>query len=181
MKTVFSGLFIASLLMATPALAAKSDVTASNGVKIHINKDEFNEKSEFTSDDIDFGSEAITSWNRSFFIVAARRKDGRPAEDVFIQGATIYRDDWHNYDVATYRGGDPVDATFGDHEVLSCKGGGKCLLSEMFTIHFSKADIEKHARNGMLDIKLGSNSSTEEPVLRIPVEVIDAVREISNR
>lgn len=181
MKAIFSGIFILSLLMMTPAMADKTMVTASNGVQVHVKIDEFNEKSEYTSQEIGFGNDVITSWNRSFFLVAVHKKSGASATDLFVQGAAVYKDDWHNYDTATYRGGDPVDIDFGPHDVLSCAGGGKCLLAEMFTIRFKDNDIEKHTRNGTVDIKLGSSSTSQEPILKIPVEVIDAVREVANR
>lgn len=181
MKKIFASIIFASLFISAPAMAEKSIITASNGEKITVSVDDFNEKSEITSKAIDFGNEAIPDGNLSFFVVASRKNGAGPAEDVFVQGYVMYRDDWHNYNVATFRGGDRANASFNERKVATCVGGDKCLLSERFTIHFDKDDIEKHARSGVLEIKPGCETSDQEPIVRIPLTTIDAVREVANR
>lgn len=151
-------------------------VTASNSVAITISGDEFDGKTEYTSPAVRFDQ-------FSFFLVATVKKNNNLPGPIFLGGTIFYNGDWRHYYAAKFRGGEVANGKFNDRDVVSCAGSkyNGCALSEGFTIILTDEQILKYSQAGFLDLKLVASSSTEEPIIRVPVNYIDAVREVSRQ
>jgi len=167
---------VIAFLSAGIAEAAERQVSASNGVVIDINGDEFDGRLEYTAPMVKFDNES------SFFLVAAIKANGQQAGPMLVVGNVYYRGEWRQYAAAHLRGGEAVKSTFGDRNVVSCSGSrysSGCSLREGFQLTLTDAQIAKYAADGYVDMKLKASASNEEPVIRVPLSYIHAVREVS--
>lgn len=173
MRAAFLGL---ALFLATPALAqmVKSSVTAANGVEVSVHSDDFAGRYEYTAPTIKFGG------GDGFAIIAAIRQNGT-VKGPFISGSIMYTDrEWRRYSQAILRGGEAVDATFGDRDVVSCRGSrySGCTYREGFQIELGEAQRQRLASEGSLQIQL-KGSPGSELILDVPASYFSAIEETS--
>lgn len=162
------------MLAAAPLSAAETAVTASNGVTISVNGDDFADRYEYVAPSIDISDGNLTG----AFFVAAIKKGATPTINAY-QGFVMYSGEWRFYKSAVFRGGDPVRYTRTDGKVGSCRYG--CTLTENFSIQLSRAEIAKYAVDGIVQIQVRSQSSTQTFMISIPVAYITAVDEVKKR
>jgi len=176
MKPIGISAFVVAIVLSqqADAQAVESHVTASNGVVVDVNSDEFANRYEYSAPIIKFsvGSGAV----ESFALVAKVKKSGA-LSGLMIQGNIYYNGEWHYYTSALFKGGDPVDFAEGSKEVLNCSYG--CSFTEGFVIKLKPTDIAKHAENGTLAVQIRPARSTEIALLQIPVSYINAVNEVA--
>lgn len=175
MKKTIIALF--ALFVSSPLAAQmiESRVTASNGVTVTLNSDEFAGRFEYTAPSIKFGN------GQAFALVASIKEKGQ-AREPFITGSIMYSDrTWRMYNQAILRGGETVDAVFADRDVVSCRGSrySGCSYSEGFQLKPTAAQISKYAVDGFLAIQL-KGSPGSELILEVPVEYLSAVKEVSS-
>lgn len=170
-RIVVAGIFLA---VSVPSWAEQVKSTASNGVVIDVNGDDFAGRYEYTAPVIKLPD------NSGFFLVAAIKKQG-DAGRPFVTGSVYYTGDWRFYDQAVFRGGDRSEAIFTERKVLSCSGsryGGSCSHSESFQITPTAAQVAKYAVGGYLDVQI---SAKGQGAIRIsvPTDYLAAVAEVS--
>lgn len=163
----------AAMLAATPlaAQSVKSEVPTSEGITVTAYKDDFAGRAEYTAPKIDFGGS-------SFALVALVVKNGNPS-NIQIVGNIFYNGDWRYYNSAILRGGNEVESSFTDRNVVSCRGSRYsrgCSLSEGFTLMPTDAQIENFAVDGKVAIQIRAKRG-EAVIVEIPVAYIRAVRE----
>jgi len=171
-------IFAVCLAAASPAFSQAQElhVTASNGIIVDVNADDFANRYEYSAPPIRFGPDSTS------FALVARIKRAEGASPVHIEGVIYYRGDWRFYEQALYRGGGAATYRRVGGEVVSCSGSryGGCSLSESFHLDFTPAEVRAHAENGTLTVQLRARSG-EPMMLDIPVSYIDAVTEVSGR
>ena len=162
------------LLLATTGAAAQmveSVYVASNSVKVSVNKDDFAQRAEYTAPTIKFPDLG------GFALVAMIKVRGQTKGPIIV-GSISYNGEWRRYNQAILRGGETVEATFADREVISCRGSrySGCSLREGFEVRPTKDQIAKYAEAGVLKIQMRAQAG--QPVLMdIPVTYFDAVSE----
>ena len=167
-----------TILGFTPAAAqaqmVESHVTASNGVTIDKNADDFAGRYEYSAPIINFTT--ANSAGNGFALVAKIRNNGILGK-LNIQGSIVYSGDWQFFTSAVFKGGDPVDYTRVDGDVGDCQYG--CTLSESYIINLTPADIQKHASDGIVAIQIRASKTGNTAIVNIPVSYIDAVNEVA--
>lgn len=154
--------------------AAKSVQTASNGVEISVNSDEFADRYEYAAPVINFGS----SREDNGVVILARVKSSGNWTPVMIQGFIMYTGDWRHYSSAIFRGGEQANFDSMERKVVSCRSR-PCRLSEGFSINLTLDQIERHTEDGELRIQLrGSGAQTF--MIEIPEEYLQALLEVAN-
>jgi hypothetical protein len=167
-------IFVAALFaLSAPVSADKSSVTATNGVVIDVNSDEFSGRYEYTAPSIDIDQGGV----RGAFYVAAIKKGSTPTFEAY-QGFVIYSGEWRFYTSAVFKGGDPVRYKRTDGSVGSCRYG--CTLTENFTVELSRQEIEKYAEGGILQIQV-SSKSLDKFIISIPVKYFEALHEVAKK
>jgi hypothetical protein len=169
----------AALAMATHsghATAEESEVVASNGVSVSVNADDFAGRHEYTAPAIEFTGEGGADVTA---LVALVRQDGKPLGTPYVAGFVAYSDDWRHYKRAVFRGGAEAPIVPTGNEVISCRSR-PCRLLEGFSIRPTKADIEAHSVDGMLEIQVRSERS-KNFIIRVPVSYFEAVTELASR
>jgi hypothetical protein len=175
--------FIVRLVFALAAMVAciaapvsaemkKSQLTASNGIVVDVNSDDFADRAEYTAPAIRFTPEG---GGLAFALVAKIKKSGSVGP-LMIQGGITYSGDWRFYDTAIFKGGDEANFHSMGRDVGSCRYS--CTLSEDFSVDISPEDIRKHAENGIIAIQIRAKS-TNTAILSIPVAYIDAINEVA--
>lgn len=172
-------LLLPLLLMAASGAQAQgqqSQVTASNGIVIDVNADDFAGRYEYSAPIIRFGED-----NSSFALVARVRQARSPGA-VHVQGVISYNGEWRFYEQALYRGGARANYRRVNGNVVSCRGSrySGCALSETFHLDFTPAEVSSHAQNGVLTVQIRARSG-QPLMLNLPLNYIDAVTEVSNR
>ena len=164
----------AIVAISAPAAAqsVKSQIVATNGVKVDVATDEFAGRVEYVAPTIDFKTER----GGTGAVFVARIKKSGTVGPLLIQGFVMYSGDWRYYTKAVFRGGDPVDFTRTGGKVGSCRYG--CSLSEDFAVKLSPEEVKKHAVDGQLDIQIRSNGG-ETAIFTIPASYMDAVNEVA--
>lgn len=165
------------LFSASPVAAqmVESTYVASNGVKVSVNSDDFAQRAEYTAPSIDFPSLS------GFALVALVKKNGKLSGPMVV-GSIMYRGEWRRYNQAILRGGEAVDATFGDRDVVSCSGSryGGCSLREGFEVRPTKEQIIKYAEGGTLKIQMRPQSG-DAVLMEIPISYFDAINEAASK
>lgn len=176
-KKTIGAILYAALYAVTPAAAqmVETHVTASNGVIIDVNTDDFAARQEFTAPLIKI--KVPGAFVDSFGLVALIKKAGVNGK-LAVQGSIIYNGDWRFYSSALFKGGDAAPYLSGAREVVSCRGG--CSFSEGYSIPLTTSDISKHAENGVLAIQIRPKASSDPIMLEIPTNYIDAVNEVAH-
>lgn len=173
MRTSF--IAMAALLMAIPASAqmVKSEQIAPNGLTVSVNSDDFSGRSEYTAPEIIFG-------DGSFALVASIHENGE-TRGPFITGSVYYRaSSWYRYDQAILRGGEQVNAIFGDRDVVSCRGSrySGCSYREGFQITLNPDQRQRLRDNGSLAIQL-KGAPGSEVVLTVTNAHFEAVEAVA--
>lgn len=150
----------------------KSEVTASNGVVIDRNADDFAQRFEYSAPTIDFKSQ--NGATGAAFVAKIRK--GGALGNLNIQGFIMYSGEWRMFKSAVFRGGDAVNYTRTSGNVGSCRYG--CSLTENFSIDLTPAQIAKYAENGQIAVQIRSEA-TDTAILNIPVSYINAVNEVA--
>ena len=154
------------------AVASETKVTASNGVVVDVNGDEFSNRYEYSAPSLKLGE------SEGFVLVAAIDKNGTKT-GVMATGSVYYNGEWRFYDQALFRGGDNAPAVFGDRDVVSCRGSrysSGCSLREGFQINLTDALVQKHAVDGNVQVQIRAKGLY--PVMvTIPVSYYTAVKE----
>lgn len=169
----------AALAMAThssQAASEKSEVVASNGVSVSVHADDFAGRHEYTAPAIEFTAEDGADVTA---LVALVRQDGKPVGTPYVAGFVAYSDDWRRYKRAVFRGGAEAPIIQTGNEVISCRSR-PCRLLEGFSIRPTKADIEAHSVDGVLEIQVRSERS-KNFIIRVPVSYFEAVIELASR
>jgi hypothetical protein len=165
----------AMVALASPAQAegVKSTLSASNGVEVSLFADEFAGRYEYTAPTINFP-------NLSGFALVASVVQNGVAKPPEIVGSVMYNGEWRRYYSAILRGGESVDSTFNDRDVVSCRGSrySGCSLREGFALRPTKAQIAKYAVDGKLQIQLRAQAG-DAVLVDIPVSYIDAISEVA--
>ncbi|MFV3561661.1 hypothetical protein ACNJFJ_21155, partial [Mycobacterium tuberculosis] len=98
-------LIAASAIVAISAPAAaqsvKSQIVATNGVKVDVATDEFAGRVEYVAPTIDFKTER----GGTGAVFVARIKKSGTVGPLLIQGFVMYSGDWRYYTKAVFRGG----------------------------------------------------------------------------
>lgn len=149
----------------------RSEVVTSLGIPVTVYSDEFAERYEYTAPVINIAG-------RSSFALVARVKQNTEVKPLQVVGSIAYRGDWRRYGRAILRGGEEVNAEFGDREVISCRGSryGGCSMREGFTLFPTEAQIAEYSSDGLLKIQLRA-AAGESVIVEIPLRYIDAVNE----
>lgn len=167
------GMAIAAISVSSAtAQMVESKLTASNGVVITKNSDDFSQRYEYTSPRI----ETRSSQNALTSAIVAKVRDGKSLGDAVIQGFIIYFGEWKYFDSAVFKGGDAVNYTKTSGKVETCRNG--CEFSERFVIHLSQADIAKHAESGAVPVQIRSQTG-DTVLLSVPVSYVVAINEIA--
>jgi hypothetical protein len=172
MRRVLCALLAITAATAVHAQMVKSDRVASNGLVVSVNRDDFAERYEYTAPTIRFKD--------GFALVAAIKKNGR-ARGPYIMGSLMYSDrSWRNYDQAILRGGEKVEAVFGDRDVVSCRGSrySGCTYSEGFQLTLNLDRRKRLAEAGSIDVQLKGIPGSEV-ILTVPASYFLAVEEVS--
>ncbi|WP_140419448.1 hypothetical protein [Sphingobium sp. Z007] len=150
-------------------------MSASNGVEVSVNSDEFAGRHEYTA--------PLIKLPDGFVLVAGVKKAGISGA-AFLTGYLAYIGEWRRYSSALYRGGNPAKFTNTSREVGRCHSSRysrpTCTLSEGFKIEVSAEDIRQHAQNGTLSIQVRADD-TSTVMLEVPVSYFDAVNEMLKR
>jgi hypothetical protein len=171
-RSLVSATIIATIsISAANAQMVKSQITASNGIRVDLNSDDFANRYEYSAPVID------VSGSPSGFVLVGKVKNKGILGGMTLQGAIMYGGDWHYYSSAVYRGGDPVDYKTTSRKVMSCRYS--CTFMEGFMIDLTPKDVISHAENGMLAIQIRAQASADVFMLQIPTTYIDAVNEVA--
>lgn len=164
---------IAMVSAAAQAQQTKTNVLAKNGVQVEVLADDFAGRAEYTAPTIRLPEDG------GFVIVAALKQQGK-ATSVMAVGSIYYEGDWRRYDRAIFRGGEKVDATFDDRDVVTCSGSRYrgCTLREGFQLAPTPAQIQRHTEDGRILIQL-SAGGISPVMLSIPVSYFEAVGAVS--
>ena len=161
-----------ALVSAMPgsAQSVKSEITTSSGIAVTLHADEFAGRYEYSAPIVNID-------NRSYAIVVAVVEDGKVGP-IMIVGSIMYTGDWRRYQTAIFRGGEEVESSFNDRDVVTCRGSryGGCSLREGFRLMPTAAQIEKYATDGKLAIQVRAQSS-DAMVMTIPVSHVAAIEE----
>jgi hypothetical protein len=145
--------------VATPALASSGKVTASNGVEVQWNSD------DFTGNKV-FYSPKVKGWNTIRVVAPA---GGQP----HLLGQVVAR--VRTVD-AVYRGGAPVDARVINAEFAGCRAYCSYMLT--YRINVSNEELAAHTEAGVLPIRIETGETRD--VVSIPLQYFAAVREAAN-
>jgi hypothetical protein len=166
---------VASVMCSAPADAqsVKSTIQAANGVEVTVHSDEFAARYEYTAPTIDFP-------NLGGFALVARTVRGKETTPIQVVGSIMYNGDWRRYHSAILKGGEEVQATFNDRDVVSCRGSrySGCSLREGFRLAPTDQQIKKYAEDGQLQIQLRA-AAGEAMLVTIPVTYFEAVKEVA--
>lgn len=169
---------LAALLTVIPlpafAQMVKTYVTASNGVVISRNYDEFSGRTEYTAPTIDIKTN-YGEGNGAIFV--GKVKQNGILGKLLISGFVLYSGNWQLFNSAVFRGGESVDYTRTGGSVGSCRYG--CTLTEDFVVNFTQDQIKRHAENGILSIQISASKSGNKIVVDIPINYIDAINEVA--
>ena len=176
MRSFVSAILACLVVCATQASAdsVKSQYTASNGVVVTVYRDDFADRTEYTAPSVDLP-------NLGGFALVAKVKTAGKAGPAYITGAVYYRGDWRFYNSAIARGGEALDAKFGDRNVGSCSGsryGGGCSLNEGFRVYPTAEQLAKYTRSGVFEFQLRS-SRGGDTVFSVPASYFSAVNEVA--
>ena len=122
---------------AAHAQSVKSEAVATNGIKVEISKDEFADRTEFTSPSVDIAGERI-SYGKAF--VGSIKRAGTVGQ-ASIGGFVGYSGEWAFYESAILKGGEQVEFRSYNRKVVSCRYG--CTYSESFGIFPTVAQFIK--------------------------------------
>jgi len=164
-----------AIAASAPASAqmVESKVTASNGIVIEINKDDFAGRAEYgASFEKLVGSSSQTG---QFVVAKIINPNSKPR--VSVQGFVGYRGEWHHYDNAIFKGGEAVEFINTKKDVVSCRYG--CSYSESFIAFPTTEQITKYAENGVLPIQIRGRSSGNTLLLNVPISHIAAINEVA--
>jgi hypothetical protein len=170
----FALFFICVMLTATGASAEmqKSQFTASNGIVVDVNSDDFAGRAEYSAPVIRFSPD---NGGTGIALVARTRNAGALGE-LNVQGFVMYSGDWRFYGSAIFKGGAPAKFKSLGHKVGSCRYG--CTLTENFLVELTPAEVEKHAEGGMLPLQIRGRSS-DTAIIQVPVSYLKAVLEVA--
>ncbi len=162
------------LLVSTTSYAqmVKTEETAANGVEVSVNSDDFAGRFEYTAPSIKF--------DEGFALVAVIKEGGK-IDGPYIMGTIMYRDrTWRRYDKAILRGGEEVEAIFGDRDVVSCRGSrySGCTYSEGFQLTLNSDQRKRLSEAKSIDIQLKGVPGSEL-ILTVPASYFVAVEEVS--
>lgn len=162
-----------SLASSAEAQSVKSIVIASNGTQLTLYSDDFAQRYEYTAPSIDFEG-------MGGFALVAKVVKAKVTLPLEIVGSIMYRGEWRRYSAAILKGGESVDASFNDKDVVSCSGSryGGCSLREGFSLKPTQAQIIKYSEGGVLQIQLRA-AAGEAVLVSVPVAYIDAVNEVA--
>jgi hypothetical protein len=162
---------LAAVTIATTAnaQAVKSEVTASNGVKITVYSDSFANRFEFT---------APTVKSDPVNLMVATVKKGGTVSAIKLEGFAVYSGEWKKYNSAIFKGGDAAKFTTTQRRVGSCSSS--CTLIEEFNIAITPAEVKAHAENGIVALQVRSQTA-EASIVEIPVSYFEAINEVANR
>ena len=154
------------------AQMVKSQRGASNGIIVSVSSDDFAGRYEYSAPAIRFKD--------GFALVAIIKESGK-ARGPYLMGSMVYTDRaWRRYEQAILRGGEKVEAIFGDRNVVSCSGSRYvgCTYSEGFQISLSTEQKARMFEAGSIEIQLKGVPGSEV-VLTVPASYFSAVEEIS--
>lgn len=173
MRTALVAMFAASaIVMPASAQMTKSAFTASNGIVIDVNSDEFAGRAEYSAPVIRF---APANGGSGVALVAKTRHAGTLGS-LNVQGFVMYSGSWRFYSDAIFKGGAPAKFKQTGRNVGSCRYG--CTLTENFMIEITNDEISKHAENGILAVQLRGKSA-DTAIVQIPVGYVLAVNEVA--
>jgi hypothetical protein len=168
-------LILACITLATTTASAqmtKSQFTASNGVVVDVNSDDFAGRAEYSAPAIKFSPE---NGGSGYALVAKTRHAGKLGP-LNIQGFIMYSGSWRFYSSAIFKGGAAATYAATGRDVGSCRYG--CTLTENFMIDLTPTQVEQHAENGVLAIQIRGKSA-DTAIIQVPVSYIDAVTEVA--
>lgn len=175
MKTLLSAALLAVCVVpAAQAQMVESHVTASNGVVVDVNSDDFAGRAEYTSPSIKFKA---AEGSGSGSVLVAKIKKASALGPLIVDGFIVYSGDWQYFESAVYRGGDPVDFKRTGGEVGSCRYG--CTLTESFRMNITPADVKKHAEGGVVIVQIRATKNGNTALISIPASYLDAVQEVA--
>lgn len=172
LMTVFLCIFYCASI--SQAHAAESVQTASNGVEISVNSDEFADRYEYSAPMI----RPRSAGEDNSAVMLARVKSSGKWTPVMIQGFIMYTGDWRRYSSAIFRGGEQANFDSMERKVVSCRSR-PCTLSETFSINLTLHQIERHTADGELRIQL-RGASAQTFMIEVPEEYLQALLELAN-
>lgn len=175
MVRVLKNLAAVLCFVSVVAEAEETKVTASNGVVIQINLDDFADRTEYSAPAIDFSTEQGDS---GFLLLAAVKSAGNVTAP-YLVGYIYYSDDWRRYSQAIFKGGSEAQFQSLDRKVVSCSNS-PCKLTEGFQINVSERQVQQYAEGGKLSMQVRGQSSSSF-IISVPVSYFSAIREISQR
>ncbi|WP_395444027.1 hypothetical protein [Caulobacter sp. UC70_42] len=173
MKVLMIAAAVAAL--ATGAVAAETKVTASNGVKVSVNADQFAARTAYTSPKAIFQAEGEKIQDSEAFAAKVRNADDMSA--LTIQGRIRYANRWRYYRNAVFKGGDPAPVEITGRDVATCMTS-TCIFNERFVIDITPEQIAKYAEGGNLSVQFRSETG-QVAVMTIPVSYLEAVQEVA--
>ncbi|WP_152528036.1 hypothetical protein [Sphingobium lactosutens] len=162
-----------SVVPTASAQMVESSIVASNGLAVKVSTDEFAGRKEYSSGEFDIQG---SGRQRGQFMVAKIIRPGQTAR-LSIQGFVTYSGDWHRYDSAIFKGGEAVEFTNIDRDVISCRYG--CSYSESFIAFPTPQQIKKYAEGTIVPIQVRGENSANTLLLQIPLSIIAAVEEVA--
>jgi len=168
--------FVVSLPADASAQSLRSEVTASNGVVVTVDSDEFANRYEYSAPQV-----AIDDG----FVLVSRLIRADTIGPVYIGGGFIYSGDWRFYDSALFRGGDPAEFISAGRDVGRCSssryGRPSCTLTEAFLIKLTPKDVATRGVDGKVALQIRSGRTMATVLLEVPTSHFDAVMEVSAR
>lgn len=166
---IFYTLAAAALALSSPVHAGETQYTASNGVVVDVNSDEFAGRAEYSAPSIKLQGDVTGA-----ALVAIIKKAGTEGP-LHVQGFAMYNGDWRYYDKAVFRGGESVNFTRTHSNVGSCRYG--CTLTEGFNFQITPEQLAKYSEGGVVTIQVRSAKTTKHYLIEMPVSYFDAVQE----
>jgi hypothetical protein len=178
---MFKVLIPVFLLSMVPVIAladmVKSTITASNGVAVDKETDDFAQRYEYTSPvvviDLPNPATGLPGHGWTFAVKIRRNTEISPLQ---LQGGFSYVGDWLHFSSAIFKGGAEADFHALNSSVGDCSGG--CTLNESFAINFTPAQVKEHTQDGIVAVQLRAQNGTTV-IFNVPVTYFDAVNEIA--
>jgi hypothetical protein len=170
MKRLLAAWVLCGVLAISSTAAFAEERTASNGVTVTVEGDEFKPSTDYSGPFMRTGEGG--------YVVAIRKTNSSGATVFIVQGFVIYNTDWRFYDRAYLPGGREVKFTSLGREVGRCSRYGGCTHSENYQLTFTSEQIAEGLKSGDLRVQIGSKSNSEFVISIDPAQV-RAVAEVA--
>jgi hypothetical protein len=166
------------LLGPTSALGAERKVTASNGVEVQIESDDFKPNTVFRVDVL----KSKVGWSSVSpgANLALSRGSDRP-DLLGLQLQIAYSGEWRMYDGAFLRGGVALEFSSVRRDVVSCRSR-PCTLYESMVAALPREALEELSAAGDVEVKFTARRAPSgDYVVTVPASAVRALLEVADQ